>query len=204
VDGVLLDPTRGGLGTWQDAVGEQFGVDVTLLNGAFFERAWPDIMVGLAPIGPALSTALVDLGWPCTVDEFLGAWFDADFVVNRALAEASTRWVADGARLILVTNQEHRRAAFLKDHLAEFLPPFESFYSAAVGTGKSDPEFFRRVDAALGTSGSAQSVVLVDDTRANIDVASTHGWRTVHFTQQPDWEREIGALLGAAVSGNVG
>lgn len=170
----------------------------------FFEQAWPEIMLGVMPVEPALSDAILKLGWPCSVEEFLRAWFEADFVVDLAVAAAATRWVTEGARLILVTNQEHRRAAFLRDHFAEYLPPFDLFYSAAVGTGKTNPDFFRHVDAALGISEERQSVVLVDDTRANIGVAATHGWLTVHFTCQPDWQREIGAALSAAGSAAVG
>ena len=95
-------------------------------------------MIGLAPIEPSLSDALAELGWSCEAEEFLAAWFEADFVINLELTAATSRWVSDGARLIVVSNQEHRRAAFLRDHLAEFLPPFELFSSAAIGTGKNE------------------------------------------------------------------
>jgi putative hydrolase of the HAD superfamily len=195
---VLLDPTRGGRGSWQVAVGEQFGIDASQLDGALFRRHWADILVGTAPIEPALERAIDALGWPCSVEELLAAWFESDFFVNGQLVQAAFEWVEGGSRLILVTNQEHRRAAFLRERFTQVLPPFVLYYSAGIGQVKSDPDFFDIVDAELGTSGSPGSVVLVDDTLGNITTAQLHGWRAVHFTGQPEWEADISEQLAAA------
>lgn len=195
---MLLDPTRGGRGSWQVAVGEQFGVDASQLDGALFQRNWADILIGAAPIEPALDRAINTLGWPCSVEELLTAWFESDFFVNGQFVQAAFSWVEGGARLILVTNQEHRRAAFLRERFNEVLPPFVLYYSAGIGKVKSDPHFFDIVDADLGISGSPGSVVLVDDTLDNIAAARSHGWRAVHFTDQPQWQVDVSEQLAAA------
>lgn len=68
VDGVLLDPTRAGRGGWQSALGEEHGLDPSLLDEVFFQRSWPDVIVGREPIEPALARALSELGWEIDVE----------------------------------------------------------------------------------------------------------------------------------------
>ncbi len=58
VDGVLLDPDRGGLGPWGNVLQEQLGIDRAALRDAFFVPCWQDIVIGRRPIEPALEQAL--------------------------------------------------------------------------------------------------------------------------------------------------
>jgi len=61
VDGVLLDPSRGGRGSWQEEPRARHGIDPAALNTAFFARYWRDILVGRIPIELALASALEQL-----------------------------------------------------------------------------------------------------------------------------------------------
>jgi hypothetical protein len=63
VDGVLLDPQRGGRGTWQVAFGERFGVDAGRLEGTIFAAPWADVVTGQRSVEAALAEALLELGW---------------------------------------------------------------------------------------------------------------------------------------------
>jgi putative hydrolase of the HAD superfamily len=198
VDGVLLDSTRTGRGSWHTALTQRFGVDAAALVPVFFERSWPEIVVGRRALEPALSEAIAELAWDMTVEQLINCWFEADFVVDAEVLEAALKWAADGARLVLVTNQEHRRAAFLQERLAPRLPLGGLAYSAGIGMVKADPGFFPLACDRLGIDRDDRAVVFVDDTAANVAAARRHGWTGVQFTRGEDWQHQVGAALSAA------
>jgi putative hydrolase of the HAD superfamily len=200
VDGVLLDPDRGGSGPWADAFGEQFGVDAALLNEAFFRSAWAEVIVGRVPIESALGAALEELGWTMGVDAALRCWFEADLVVETTVVAAAQGWADRGARLVLASNQEARRAQFLEGHLAGLLPVSGVAFSGTLGLRKDDPAFYARAERELGLEGRGGSIVFLDDTRRNIEVAIGCGWAGVHFDPRGDWWGEVEAAF-ARISG---
>jgi putative hydrolase of the HAD superfamily len=200
VDGVLLIPSPAGRGSWQEVLEQKYGMSAAELQSTFFEQVWPDVMVGRQPIEPALGEALASLGWPCGIEDFLAAWFEADFVLNDDVIDAALSWTAQGARLVIVTNQEHRRAAFLLERLSALLPVDALAYSAAIGCEKRAPEFLAAADVMFGTSDAPSSVVLVDDTLSNVEAALAHGWQSIHFTAQPGWRQEVAAALTLAAT----
>jgi putative hydrolase of the HAD superfamily len=198
VDGVLLDPAGAGPGGWQQVVGERFGVDPGPLRRVFFARQWPDVVVGRTAVEPALGRALDELGWTMTVEELLGCWFEADFTLDLDVLDAVRGWADDGARLVLVTNQEHRRARYLQERLGALIPLGGMAYSAGLGRLKEDPAFYALASARLGLGDGA--VVLVDDAPGNVEAARRHGWAAVPFTKDGDWRAAIAAALSRAAS----
>jgi putative hydrolase of the HAD superfamily len=214
VDGVLLDSERGGAGSWQVAVADRFGVDQSELDRTLFDRWWPDVIVGRTSIEEALESVIGEEAWPVSVDALLECWFEADFWPCSDVIAAANSWSARGARLALVTNQEHRRAAYVEARLGELLPFDRMVYSAAVGRMKSEPEFFmlatRLLTAPDGAhsdgahsddahSDGAHSIVFMDDTMENVEVARRAGWTAVHF-QPSSWSERMEDALGVAAS----
>jgi putative hydrolase of the HAD superfamily len=198
VDGVVLDSERGGRGKWHREVERRYGVDITDLQRVFFQPSWPEVVRGERAIEPVLAAALAELGWPMTVEELLTCWFEADFVVDHDVVAAAKTWSEDGVRIVLVTDQEHRRASYLRDALADVLPISGFAYSAAVGCVKRDDAFFVRAAALLGADPASHAVVFVDDTMANVEAARRHGWDAVHFTKADGWREEIARALRRA------
>ena len=202
VDGVLLDPTRGGRGPWQIAFGERFGVDARRLDGALFATRWPEVIVGKRAVEAALADALEELGWGMGVDAALACWFEEDFVLAPAVLEAVTTWAGRGWPLALVSNQEPRRARYLEERLASLLPIGGTAFSGDLGLTKSEQPFYERAERHLGIAESGPAIVFLDDTRDNVDVARHQGWNGIHFTVDGDWRREVdGALEGAEEAG---
>jgi putative hydrolase of the HAD superfamily len=196
VDGVLLDSERGGAGPWQHALSDRFGVDPTDLQRAFFEQSWSDVIVGRLSVEDALGSAIAHNSWAVSVDEFLECWFEADFWPVAEVVSAATSWSERGARLALVTNQEHRRAAYLRQRLGELVPFDQMVYSAEIGHVKSEPEFFVRATAALTNAGDTRAVLFVDDTPAHVEVARLSGWKAVQY--EPEiWPSNVEAALSA-------
>jgi HAD superfamily hydrolase (TIGR01509 family) len=195
VDGVVLDPERGGNGPWQGAFGDHFGVDASRLDTTLFAAAWADVITGRRPVESALAEALARLGWDMGVEAALRCWFEADFVVAPAVLEAVTTWSALGIPLALVSNQEPRRARYLEQHLAPVLPIGGTAFSGDLGVVKQQVEFYERAERRLGVAGLGPAVVFLDDSPANVDAAGRHGWTAIHFSQERDWRSEVADAL---------
>ena len=194
VDGVLLDPDRAGKGPWQHSLRQTYGVDPTLLDGAFFARSWSDVIVGREAIEPALERALVELGWEVDVEELLRCWFESDFELDHQVVDAAAGWIESGITVVLVSNQEVRRARYLEQHLAASLRIDGFASSGALGVVKSDVAFYPAAEDLLGIDAGTR-VVFVDDTLANVAAAKQHGWHGIHFVKTGRWQSEVDAAL---------
>jgi putative hydrolase of the HAD superfamily len=199
VDGVLLDPERGGEGSWQFVVADRCGVDPSELKRAFFDRWWPDVIVGRMSIEETLERVIGEQAWPTSVDAFLECWLEADFWPSTDVVVAANSWSERGARLALVTNQEHRRAAYVEARLGTLIPVDRMVYSAGVGHTKSELEFFIVASSVLTGPGGGCSIVLMDDAIANVEIARRAGWAAVHF-EVGSWSERMEEALGGAAS----
>ena len=160
----------------------------------FFDCWWPDVIVGLVSIEDALKRVIAENSWPVSVDAFLECWFAADFWPFTDVFTAAQSWSEQGARLSLVTNQEHRRAAYVKARLGELLPIDEMVYSAGVGYLKNEPEFFVIATRVLGGLSAGHPIVFIDDALPHVEVARRAGWTAVHFERGSWTERMEDAL----------
>lgn len=196
VDGVLLDPDRGGAGHWSNELNTQFGIDRNQIRETFFAPKWKQIVTGQASVEDELQASLKLLGTTADVESVLTCWFEADYIPFEATFQLACQAVSAGHQVVLVTNQEHRRAHYLYQRINESIPVGQIFYSADIGFEKSDRQFFEVVTAKLGLSPDQRSsVVFVDDTYENIEVARSFGWRTVHATASESWHPEVKKLL---------
>ena len=198
IDGVILrDPTE--FGSWRSVFSETFGVDAALLQESFFRTMWPDIVRGRLPIEPALGDAISALGWDMPVEDALRVWFDADFHPDLDVIQAVGAWARGGVRVVLVSNQEHRRVGYLVERLASLLAA-DIAYSAEVGYIKSERPFYDAAEKRLGIVGDSQHVVFVDDTLDNVEVARAYGWNALHFVRTESWRSSIDDALAATRS----
>ena len=83
--------------------------------------------------------------------------------------------------MYLATNQEHLRAGYLMERLGLADHVDGMFYSARLGAKKPDREFFAKVQAAVGLCG--EEMLLIDDSRQNIEAALEAGWQAFHWTK---------------------
>ena len=198
VDGVLLDPGRGGRGPWQVAFSQQFEVDASQLDQAYFRLAWRNVIVGRDPIESTLAAAMQALGWDIDVEDALRCWFEADFVAQSAVVDAANDWSRRGIRVVLATNQEIRRAQYIEPRLAALIPLGGIAFSGALGLLKDDPAFYAAAERQLGITPERTSVVFVDDTEANVEAARRHGWRSLPFSTDSDWRQATEQAIESA------
>jgi putative hydrolase of the HAD superfamily len=81
----------------------------------------------------------------------------------------------------LATNQEHLRAAYLMEKLGLAEHVDGILYSARLGAKKPELDFFAKVQAAVRLCG--EEILLIDDSRPNIEAALEAGWQAFHWTK---------------------
>jgi putative hydrolase of the HAD superfamily len=200
VDGVLVDPERGGRGRWQAELEQRLGIAPAELDAFFFRRSWPDVVLGRTLLEDALAAVAEERGWVPSPEEIIRCWLEADSHLHEDVVAAAARWSGAGAVVVLATSQEHRRAAFVAELVGGALPIAHVLYSAALGAAKPDPAFFEAASAVLGASADGR-VVFVDDLVENVEAGRAHGWTSIHFRHQPGWEQEVEAALVDAAAG---
>ena len=197
VDGVLLDPDRNGHGRWTNDLTAQFGIERAQLRESFFMNCWDDVVNGRRSVEDGLAEALGLIGSTVDVEAVLSCWFEADYAPIEETFDLARRAVAAGCRVVLATNQEHRRAAYLHRRIGAAVALDGVIYSADVGCQKHDPRFFEIASDRLGLRPEQRSsVVFVDDVLHNVDVARSAGWRAVHATADQPWRHDVAELLG--------
>jgi putative hydrolase of the HAD superfamily len=191
VDGVLVDGRPEDGRHWQTSVEEDLGFTSDALHEQFFAPYWENIVLGRAGLMEHLTTALQKIAPHVSPAEFASYWFERDSrLVSPFLAELSLVRSA-GIHVYLATNQEHLRAAYLMEKLGLAEHVDGIFYSARLGARKPDREFFARVQAAVGLRG--EEMLLVDDSRQNVEAALKAGWQALHWTKHssPDIVRSL-------------
>ncbi|HEY5266142.1 MAG TPA: HAD family hydrolase [Acidimicrobiales bacterium] len=194
VDGVLLDSASDTRGHWKTQFARRFGVDADQLRDVFFLRWWPDIIVGRQRVEAGLADAFSALGWDIDVEDALACWFDGDFFINSEVVQAANEWSSRGARIVLATNQERRRASYLEHRLAPLVPFSGMAYSGQLGFLKDEMSFYLEAERLLDIP-SPGAVVLVDDTADNVETAHRHGWLGLHFEKGSHWRSTVEELL---------
>lgn len=143
----------------------------------FVEAPWhstPGFVTGNADYSTALASALKDLNLTHSMDEIYSLMWERIQPVAKALDLVSMLRTA-GYGVHLGTNQERRRAHYMRSVLG-YDDVFDvSFYSCDLGVAKPDDRFFIKVLDRLGAS--AASVLFVDDLPVNVEAARRVGLR---------------------------
>lgn len=196
IDGVLLDSDRGGSGHWTEQLERECGVSRDQLREHFFVPYWDDVVNGRRPIEVVLEQSLQVIGSSRSVEDVLACWFSADFVPFDDAVNVARAASENGDRVILATNQEHRRAAYLAAHLRSLFPFDSIFYSAALGAQKHEPAFYDSVSRRLQEKdGSSSPVLFIDDLETNVQQARLAGWQAIHATPDQRWITDVKRLL---------
>jgi putative hydrolase of the HAD superfamily len=181
VDGVLVDGRPEDGRHWQTSVEEDLGFTSDALQERFFAPHWERIVLGRAGLMEHLTPALEAIAPHVDPAAFVSYWFARDARLVAPLLQELAFVRAAGTRVYLATNQEHLRAAHLMRTLGLAEHVDGIFYSARLGAKKPDLEFFAKVQAAVGLCGD--ELLLLDDSRRNVEGAMTAGWRALHWTR---------------------
>lgn len=181
VDGVLVDGRPEDGRHWHTSVEEDFGFASDTFHEQFFAPYWENIVLGRTGLMEHLMTALHKIAPHVSAAEFVSYWFEKDSRLVAPLLQELSLVRSAGIRVYLATNQEHLRAAYLMEKLGLAEHVDGIFYSARLGAKKPDMEFFAKVQAAVGLCGA--EMLLIDDSRQNIEAARKAGWQALHWTK---------------------
>ncbi len=184
VDGVLVEV--GYDDHWLDIIGAEFGLAMDDLT-PFFQDYWEPVVTGRRAVEDALGEFRPTLD----ADRFLQRWCEESTRINHEMIDAAKQWQTNGARLVLATNQEHRRAAFVRELIGQHVDLVDVFYSADLGVGKPDSRFWGAADKRLGPA----QVVFIDDALGNVESARAHGWHAIHYPDHTDWREQVDAYF---------
>jgi len=181
VDGVLVDGRPEDGRHWQATIEEDLGFTADALQDHFFAPYWEDVVLGRTGLMEPLTAALQKIAPYVSPEAFVAYWFEKDSrLAAPLLAELSLARSA-GILVYLATNQERLRAEYLMEKLGLAQYTDGILYSAHMGAKKPDPEFFAKARAAVGLR--ADELLLIDDSRQNIEAASRAGWQAFHWTK---------------------
>lgn len=180
VDGVLVHDGKGE--HWLDVVARELDMTPEDFH-PFFQQHWPAVVTGQRAVEDALREFFPDLD----AELLLRRWFEESTDINEEIVVAAKQWQANGARLVLATNQEHRRAAHLRQQLGAHLDLADVLYSADLGVGKPDARFWGAADRRL----DGAHVVFIDDALGNVESARAHGWHAIHYPHDADWREQV-------------
>lgn len=196
VDGVLVDGRPEDGRPWRTSIEEDLGFSAETLHEQFFAPYWESIVLGRTGLMEHLIPALQTIAPHVSPAQFVSYWFERDSrLVLSFLPEFA--WArAAGVHVFLATNQEHLRAAYLMEIVGLTRHVDGMFYSARLGARKPDREFFARVQAQVGLCGD--EILLIDDSRENIEAALNAGWHALHWTEEcsPTIVRSVVSMTG--------
>ncbi len=176
IDGVVSTPAT----PWMTNLQADWGIDPAEMVRDFFKGEFRLVVQGRLDLYVALHDYFEPKGLADRLEEFVAYWFAKDNGIDRELLALADDWrQRTGGRCFAATNQEHHRAAWLRDqglsaHFEEII------YSAALGVCKPERVFFTTAQARMGVQ-AAQSILFVDDSPANVDGARMAGWRAMLY-----------------------
>jgi putative hydrolase of the HAD superfamily len=190
VDGVVIvhpDPQG-----WAAHLERDLGLSKTLLQSAFFEPYWTDVILGRAGLRECLGPVLAKIAPGLSVDQLIRYWFENDAHLDHDLLAQLAAVRAGGVELHLATVQEHERARNIWGELALKRHFDGMHYAAELGCAKPDEAFYRAVVARSGFA--PDEIFFIDDKQANIDAAHAEGWNAALW----DGSRPLADLMAEA------
>ncbi|ANM02447.1 HAD superfamily hydrolase protein [Rhizobium phaseoli] len=156
------------------------GLRLDLLQQAFFQTHWSEIIIGREALEPRLSAVLAEIAPHLTAATLIDYWFENDSRLDLNLLEEVAALRQSGVALFLATNQEHRRARYLMEEAGLGAHVDGIIYSAALGHRKPSPDFFRLASERAGALPG--DIAFIDDMAENIEAARQFGWLAAQWT----------------------
>jgi putative hydrolase of the HAD superfamily len=191
IDGVVSLAQPGGPQPWNADLQRDWGFSSDEMVRDFFRKHWLEVVRGRLDLYVALQQYFETKGLADRVEEFVDYWFEKDAVIDSELLAIADAWrKRTGGRVFAATNQEHHRAAYLRDTVGLGAHFEEIIYSAALGVCKPERVFFTNAQARMGVT-VAQSILFVDDSAANVDGARMAGWRAMLYRDRDSFGRAL-------------
>lgn len=195
VDGVVIRGRARDHRLWTTDLEKDLGIPPRELVRTFFEGKFADALRGKRPLEEVLGEAMKEMGQGGKTEALIEYWLRHDDGIDKELISFLDRQREEhDLRLILATNQEHRRAKYIWEdlHLSDHFD--RVVYSAAIGHLKSEEAFFEVLEKSLQHNCSKR--LYIDDDAANIAIATKRGWECHLFQGTETLIEWLNARLG--------
>ena len=169
-DGVMQRTAVG----WEDELAALLGDRSEVDRDRFLDAiraAEVPTMNGKTDIAEAMRGVLEEFDVQTDVDDVLEMWTRIERDLSMVAAVQELR--QGDVRCYLATNQQTRRAKWMRGNLGYEETFDRQFYSCELGLAKPDPAYFTAILAELDVEPA--TVLFVDDTAVNIDGANSVG-----------------------------
>lgn len=191
-DGVLCPPMR-----FADLLEREHQI-TNQMTAEFFRSAFLPALLGKADVLNLLPPYLAQWNWRDSTERFLDVWLSSEREVRSEVINAVNELRSAGYFVGVATNQEPRRAKYLRAEMG-FDQLFDRcFISSELGCMKPQLEYFQKVTKKIGVAPG--QIIFIDDQQNYLDAASASGWQTILFNDAQDARNRIAELLERAAS----
>lgn len=195
VDGVLINSvyhSGSRQGRWDQCIEQDLGIPSDFLQ-PFFERVFPDVLIGKKKLDLELKEFLLGTNFEEKESEIIRYWFEHDAQISAPILEIVRMVREKKHKVYIATNQEPLRADYIWDVL-DFKSRFDDmFFSGALGVTKSDTSFFKKVNQLANFSGGHR-IDFFDDTMICVETAKQAGWNSYLYKNEDDFIEKIKKL----------
>ena len=189
-DGVLCPPMR-----FADLLESKYQI-TREMTAEFFRSAFLPALMGKADVLSLLPPYLTKWNWRDSPERFLDIWLTSEHEVRPDVITMINELREVGYFVGVATNQESRRAKYLRDSMG-FENLFDQcFISSELGHMKPQPEYFNAV--ATHIDAAPQRIIFIDDQQNYLDAAVACGWRTILFNDAHEARGNLQSLLQTA------
>jgi len=177
VDGVVFKThDEKGYYLWSRTVKKDLGFTSEHLSRIFSEK-WTDIITGKMDLKLHLDVLFKEKLFQdlaISPDQFIDYWLRPDYHINLDILQ-----LVKSLKIpcYLGTNQEAVRTACIMNAVGSYFK--QCFASYKIGSMKPEEGFFRHIEKTLSLLPS--QVLLIDDTKDNIEGAKQWGWHVYHY-----------------------
>ncbi len=189
-DGVLNANIVDGRFVWSDDLRQDLGIDPAAFEAYVFASGLiRRVIRGDLCLRETTAAWLAENARGVDVDRFLAYWFAKD---ARPDAEV-TGWLrAHSGRKVIGTNNERLRSAYIEEEMGYGSLVERLFSSGRLGVAKPEVAFFKIIGEWAEVA--PERILLIDDSKANIEAACDLGWQGFHFTTES--RGQLPAVLG--------
>ena len=165
----------------------QIGIDPDLMQ-PFWRGDFKDCLLGQKDTKQVVSSYLKEWGYTGSVDDFFQFWHESEKFLYPDVIEAIEQ-LARHMDVYTATNQDHYRLEYMRNEM-QLGRVFKQLYaSCTIGALKPDEVFYRFILNDLDVHPS--DVLYWDDSKVNVEVASSLGIEAYHVENKEMLIREI-------------
>ncbi|MFY0633938.1 MAG: HAD family phosphatase [Vannielia sp.] len=181
-DGVLNRCVEDGRFIWAEHFERDTGQSLAGFQRAVFAEGFREVIEGRRDLAEPVAAWCAEVGYPSGAEALIDYWFARDDTPDAEMQALVARLKAEGVPQVIATNNEARRARYIRAQTGWVAQVDAVLCSGELGVSKPSPAFFEAVSAALAVP--PQESLFVDDTRANVEAARALGWQAFHFTPE--------------------